>query len=69
MGLNASNDKLPKAMLQPFPDGGSAGFVPDIEGMLLAYYQARGWDEVTGKPTHEKLMDLGLEDIAQDLWG
>jgi aldehyde:ferredoxin oxidoreductase len=69
MGLNAANDKLPKAMLQPFPDGGSAGFVPDFEGMLFAYYQARGWDEETGKPSHRKLLELGMEDIAKDLWG
>ena len=69
MGLNAANDKLPKAMLQPFPDGGSVGFVPDIEGMLIAYYQARGWDEETGKPSRRKLLELGMEDIAKDLWG
>ncbi|HSJ88773.1 MAG TPA: aldehyde ferredoxin oxidoreductase family protein [Anaerolineales bacterium] len=69
MGLTAANDKLPKAMLQPFPDGGSAGYVPDIQGMLYAYYQARGWDVDTGKPSREKLLELGLEDVANDLWG
>lgn len=69
MGLNAENDKLPKALLTPFPDGGSAGFVPDLEGMLFAYYQHRGWDLETGKPSREKLLDLGLEDIVKDLWG
>jgi aldehyde:ferredoxin oxidoreductase len=69
MGLNSGNDKLPKALLEPFPDGGSAGFVPDIEGMLVAYYQHRGWDLETGKPTREKLSELGLEDVAMDLWG
>ena len=68
MGLTARNDKLPKAMLQPFPDGGSAGFVPDMEGMLFAYYAARGWDESSGKPTREKLIELGLDDVAEDLW-
>ena len=69
MGLNAENDKLPKALLEPFPDGGSAGFVPDIKTMLLAYYDVRGWDVGTGKPSREKLLELGLSDIAQDLWG
>jgi aldehyde:ferredoxin oxidoreductase len=69
MGLTASNDRLPKALLEPFPDGGSAGFVPDIQGMLYAYYDARGWDQETGKPSREKLIELGLEDAAQDLWG
>jgi len=69
MGLTAENDKLPKALLEPFTDGGSAGFVPDLEGMLFAYYGARGWDLETGKPLREKLSALGLEDVAMDLWG
>jgi aldehyde:ferredoxin oxidoreductase len=37
--------------------------------MLAAYYQARGWDPISGKPTREKLLALGLEDVADDLWG
>lgn len=69
MGLTRADDKLPKALLEPFPDGGSAGFVPDIEGMLSAYYLHRGWDVATGKPSRQKLLELGLEDVAQDLWG
>src|SRR5690349_3012557 len=69
MGLTRANDKLPKALLEPFPDGGSAGFVLDFEAMLSAYYEARGWDMETGKPSREKLMELGLDEAAQDLWG
>ncbi len=69
LGLNAQNDKLPKALMTPMPDGGSAGFVPDLEGMLIGYYQHRGWDHKTGKPTREKLVELGLEEVAKDLWG
>jgi aldehyde:ferredoxin oxidoreductase len=68
MGLTRANDKLPKALLEPFPDGGSAGYVPDIEGMLNAYYQHRGWDLETGRPSRERLLVLGLEDIAEDIW-
>jgi aldehyde:ferredoxin oxidoreductase len=68
MGLTRANDKLPKAMLEPFPDGGSAGYAPDIETMLTAYYQHRGWDPETGKPTRETLSRLGLDEIAQHLW-
>jgi aldehyde:ferredoxin oxidoreductase len=69
MGLTRANDKLPKALLQALPDGGSAGYVPDLEAMLCAYYEARGWDAETGKPSREKLADLSLEDIAEELWG
>ncbi len=64
LGLDAQNDRLPKALLTPFPDGGSAGFVPDVHAMLQAYYEARGWDVDTGKPTPEKLTELGLKEIA-----
>jgi aldehyde:ferredoxin oxidoreductase len=69
MGLTRANDKLPKALLEPFPDGGSAGFVLDFDAMLSAYYEARGWDMETGKPTRGTLLRLGLVDVAQDLWG
>jgi aldehyde:ferredoxin oxidoreductase len=68
MGLTAANDKLPRALLEPFPDGGSQGYVPDLQGMLYTYYEARGWDLDTGKPTREKLSELGLEEVAVDLW-
>ena len=69
MGLTRINDKLPKALLEPFPDGGSVGFALDFDDMLDAYYQARSWDLETGKPLREKLSELGLDDVARDLWG
>ena len=69
MGLTGANDKLPKVLLEPFSDGGSAGYVPDIEGMLSAYYRHRGWDAESGKPSREKLLELGLDGMAKDLWG
>jgi aldehyde:ferredoxin oxidoreductase len=43
--------------------------VPDIEAMLSAYYQARNWDTETGKPSREKLIELALDEVANDLWG
>ncbi|HKI53504.1 MAG TPA: aldehyde ferredoxin oxidoreductase C-terminal domain-containing protein, partial [Anaerolineales bacterium] len=69
MGLTCANDKLPKALLTPYPDGGSEGFVPDIDAMLTSYYEVRGWDKETGKPSREKLSELGMDDVAVDLWG
>ena len=69
LGLTAANDKLPKALLEPLSTGGTEGFVPDIRAMLIAYDAARGWDEKTGYPTREKLIELGLDDVAKDLWG
>jgi aldehyde:ferredoxin oxidoreductase len=70
LGLHSECDKLPKALLVPFPDSGRepAGFVPDLKAMLAAYYKARGWDPVTGFPTREKLSELGLSWVIDDLW-
>ncbi len=63
MGLTRANDKLPKSLLEPFPNGGSAGYVLPFEEMLDAYYEARGWDKVTGRPTREKLIELELDNL------
>lgn len=68
LGLRRADDRLPKALLTPLPDGGAAGYVPDVGAMLAAYYEARGWDPETGKPGREKLMALGLGEVAEDLW-
>jgi aldehyde:ferredoxin oxidoreductase len=69
MGLTRLNDKLPKALLEPLADGPAAGYVPPLDEMLAAYYVARGWDPETGKPTREKLAALGMQAVADDLWG
>lgn len=31
------------------------------------YYEERGWDVEKGVPTREKLLDLGLKSVAEDL--
>jgi aldehyde:ferredoxin oxidoreductase len=67
-GLTRANDKLPKLLLQPYSDGGAAGFVPNFYEMLEAYYAARSWDPITGYPTRDKLLHLGLEWVANDLY-
>ena len=69
LGLRSEQDRLPRALLEPLITGGSEGFTPDMQGMLYAYYAARGWDHQTGFPTREKLRGLDLDDIAVDLWG
>jgi aldehyde:ferredoxin oxidoreductase len=69
LGLTRANDRLPKALLIPYETGGTAGFVPDFAGMLEKYFEARGWDWESGKPTKDRMQLLGLDDIARDLWG
>jgi aldehyde:ferredoxin oxidoreductase len=68
MGLTRKNDNLPKALLEPLPDGPAAGYVPPLEEMLTAYYNARGWDNESGKPTPSKLSEIGMEWIISDIW-
>ncbi len=66
LGLTRATEKLPKLLLEPLPDGGQAGHVPDMDSMLKEYYAARGWDEATGRPTQSKLKELGLDRLMGD---
>jgi aldehyde:ferredoxin oxidoreductase len=68
LGLKGENDRLPTHLLKPLPDGGAAGYVPPMEEMLAAYYQARGWDPVTGRPTPMLMQTLDLDDLITDIW-
>jgi aldehyde:ferredoxin oxidoreductase len=70
LGLKPRQSEVfPRLWTQPLSEGGAGGFVPDWEGMLREYYAYRQWDWDSGKPCPEKLVALGLEDIAADLWG
>jgi aldehyde:ferredoxin oxidoreductase len=68
LGLTRADDRLPQLLLQPLPEGGTQGHVPDLELMLKEYYQARDWDWATGKPSRKKLEELGLGWVAEDLF-
>ncbi|HJX23060.1 MAG TPA: aldehyde ferredoxin oxidoreductase family protein, partial [Candidatus Bathyarchaeia archaeon] len=68
-GLTRKDDTLPDRFLkEPFKEGASAGSVVKLEPMLDEYYEARNWDKATGNPTREKLVALGLDDAARDLF-
>jgi len=59
-GLDASEDKLPKRMLEEaIPAGPAAGQVNRLGEMLPEYYRVRGWTP-DGRPTQEKLEELGI---------
>lgn len=60
LGHTRADDRLPRPLLEPLPDGGAAGYRIPFEEMLAAYYQARGWDPATGAPTAATLQRLGL---------
>ena len=65
-GVTRADDTLPARLLEePLTTGKGKGHVAKLDN-LPDYYQARGWDE-NGKPTPEKLKELGLEDIIKYL--
>jgi aldehyde:ferredoxin oxidoreductase len=68
LGVTPKDDKLPKINLQVVSEGGIAGKSPDMAVMLREFYDFRKWDRNTGKPTREKLLELGLDFVAKDLW-
>ncbi len=60
-----ADDTLPKRMLeQPIPDGPAKGEVNRLGEMLPEYYRVRGWTP-DGRPTPEKLEELGLASEAR----
>ncbi len=69
-GFTREDDTLPeRLMAEPLKDGASKGQCiskEDLKLMLDEYYMERGWDN-TGVPTREKLVELGLEIVADDL--
>ncbi|MBU7032692.1 MAG: aldehyde ferredoxin oxidoreductase family protein [Theionarchaea archaeon] len=68
-GITKKDDELPKRLLEdPVPSGPTKGQVCTISDEFIEqYYTLRGWDLETGIPTEEKLLEMGLEDVAADL--
>jgi aldehyde:ferredoxin oxidoreductase len=68
LGVSREDDKLPSICIKALKEGSTAGKSPDMDLLLRDFYNFRKWDWSTGKPTRDKLMELGLEDAAKDLW-
>jgi aldehyde:ferredoxin oxidoreductase len=56
------------AGIPPQTTGPLAGVTADIEAQDLWALGALDWDRVTTKPSKAKLISLGLNDVAKDLW-
>jgi len=52
----------------PQTEGPLAGVTADLEAQVYWNLGAMDWDRVTAKPSREKLLELGLDDVARDLW-
>ncbi len=63
-GFDGKDDVLPKRLLEePMPEGPAKGEVVDLERLKEEYYRLRGWEN--GRPTKEKLRELGIEVIME----
>jgi aldehyde:ferredoxin oxidoreductase len=68
-GMDRKDDNWPARFWEePLADG-RAALLPreKIEAFLDEYYDLRDWDRASGLPRREKLIRLGLVDIADDL--
>jgi aldehyde:ferredoxin oxidoreductase len=64
--------KLEVNEILPFykrPDGSKGISIDEDEFAIMVdhYYEQRGWDKVTGWPTRSKLLELDLQDVADEL--
>jgi aldehyde:ferredoxin oxidoreductase len=70
-GLSRKDDTWPERFYrEPLPEGPAKGAVLSrevIDRLLDEYYELRGWDKKSGLPTVQKLIELGLSDVASDL--
>jgi aldehyde:ferredoxin oxidoreductase len=66
-GVNRELDTLPGRLIEdPLPGGPAEGLVVEresLEAMKSAYYNIRGWDQVSGAPTPQKLVELGMDEL------
>ena len=70
-GLNQARWNVPDRVLghPPFEKGPHAGVSIDRDVWINSCFAEAGWDKETGRPTRVKLEDLGLRDVAEELWG
>ena len=68
-GLNIVDDRLPKRLFEPKPDGPRAGetifSASDFQEALEQYYEIIGCDAQNGCPEHGKLIELDLEWVGE----
>lgn len=60
--------KLPERLSVPHSVEEAAGQNIDFDTLRKAYFTEMGWDIVTGKPNRATLIELGLDELAKDLY-
>jgi aldehyde:ferredoxin oxidoreductase len=67
-GMTRADDTLPARLLEePMPEGPAEGQIVNLDVLLDAYYEFRGWDK-NGIPTKEKLKELGLDWVIDKIY-
>ena len=68
-GLTFKNDRLPKRLFDPKPDGAQAGEhifkEDDFNQAVRLYYEMIGCDPDSGRPRRGKLLELGLDWVEE----
>ena len=71
LGASRKDDTLPwRVMNEPSPDGLDSNAVnsqEELDGMLDEYYSLHGWDKNTSWPTKTTLIQLQLNNVAEEL--
>ena len=71
-GLTRKDDDWPRRFYaESLPEGPAKGSLlskDTMDRVLEEYYELRGWDKRSGDPTKEKLFEIGLKEIAGDLY-
>ena len=69
-GINPLQYEIPGRVLGKPPQnvGPLTGITVDEDTLVKEYLTAMDWDLETAKPSKEKLKELGLEDVAKELW-
>jgi len=69
-GLNPIRFEVPSRIVgdPPQTTGNVRGITVDIDTQVREYCAAMDWDPSTGRPSRERLLALGLEEVAHDLY-
>ncbi|MFW9898854.1 MAG: aldehyde ferredoxin oxidoreductase family protein [Candidatus Thorarchaeota archaeon] len=60
LGISRKDDKLPNHLKKVLKSGKTGDVKIELEENLKRYYQERKWDWETGRPTEERLKELGI---------
>ncbi len=52
----------------PLEEGPVANITVNADTLASEHYKVLDWDPETGKPSKKRLLELGLDDVAKDLW-